>query len=104
MLPYFLKCTKNRNTESKNLQVEKIKNGKIMLLSNSAVCGSKKSRFVKEQEARGLLSKLTGIRVPILSDLSIGNMNTIVKKLLLSGDKFMPEMHLMQSGFTCAIH
>ena len=71
-----------------------------MLLSNCAVCDSKKSRFIKEQEARGLLSKLTGIRVPILSDLPIGNMN----KLLLSGDKFMPEMHLMQSGFTYTIH
>ena len=77
---------KNTNTESKKLQVEKIKNGKIMLLSNCAVCDSKKSRFIKEQEARGLLSKLTGIRVPILSDLPIGNMNKIVKKLLLSGE------------------
>ena len=95
---------KNTNTESKKLQVEKIKNGKIMLLSNCAVCDSKKSRFIKEQEARGLLSKLTGIRVPILSDLPIGNMNKIVKKILLSGDKFMPEMHLMQSGFTYTIH
>ena len=27
-------------------------------------------------------------------------MNTIVNKLLLAGDKFMPEIHLGQSGFT----
>ena len=27
-------------------------------------------------------------------------MNTIVNKLLLAGDKFMPEMHLKQPGFT----
>ena len=27
-------------------------------------------------------------------------MNETVKKLLLSGDKFMPEMHLKQPGFT----
>ena len=27
-------------------------------------------------------------------------MNVIVNKLLLVGDKFMPEMHLKQSGFT----
>ena len=27
-------------------------------------------------------------------------MNQIVNKLLLAGDKFMPEMHLRQSGFT----
>ena len=36
-------------------------------------CDSKKSKFIKEQEARGLLSKLTGIKVPILSDLPIAN-------------------------------
>ena len=27
-------------------------------------------------------------------------MNEIVKKILLAGDKFMPEMHLKQPGFT----
>ena len=27
-------------------------------------------------------------------------MNEIVNKLLLAGDKFMPEMHLKQPGFT----
>ena len=27
-------------------------------------------------------------------------MNEIIKKLLLTGDKFMPEMHLKQPGFT----
>ena len=27
-------------------------------------------------------------------------MNAIVNKLLLTGDKFMPEMHLRQPGFT----
>ena len=27
-------------------------------------------------------------------------MNAIVNKLLLAGDKFMPEMHLKQPGFT----
>ena len=35
-----------------------------MLSSKCAVCGSKKSRFVKEQEARGLLSNL-GIKTPL---------------------------------------
>ena len=29
-------------------------------------------------------------------------MNEIVNKILLAGDKFMPEMHLKQPGFTCA--
>ena len=35
-----------------------------MLSSKCAVCGSKKSRFVKEQKARGLLSNL-GIKTPL---------------------------------------
>ena len=34
----------------------KTKNGKIALSSKCAVCGSKKSKFVKEQEVEGLLS------------------------------------------------
>ena len=44
-----------------------------MLSSNCAICGNKKSRFMKEQEAEGLLSNL-GIRtplskIPLLGDL-----------------------------------
>ena len=31
-------------------------------------------------------------------------MNTIVNKLLLSGDKFMPEMHLKQLEFTYSVY
>ena len=30
-------------------------------------------------------------------------MNEIVSKLLLARDKFMPEMHLRQPGFTCSV-
>ena len=44
-----------------------------MLSSNWVVCDSKNSKFFKEQEAGGLLSKLKEIKVPILSDLPIGN-------------------------------
>ena len=51
MLLYCLKCRKN--TESKNPKVVKTKNGRIMLLSTCAVCDSKKSKFIKEQEASG---------------------------------------------------
>ena len=40
-----------------------------MLLSKCAVCGSKKSRFIKNQEAKGLLTNL-GLRTP-LSKISI---------------------------------
>ena len=35
-----------------------------MILSKCAVCGSKKSRFIKSQEAKGILSNL-GIREPL---------------------------------------
>ena len=62
MLSYCLKCRKN--TESKNPKVVKTKNGRIMLLSKCEVCDSKKSKFIKEQEASGLLSSL-GIKTPL---------------------------------------
>ena len=45
MLFHYLKCKKD--TESKKPSVQKTKNRKIMLSSNCAVCGSKKSRFLK---------------------------------------------------------
>ena len=42
----------------------KTKNGRIMLLSKCIVCDSIKSKFIKEQEASGLLSSL-GIKTPL---------------------------------------
>ena len=62
MLSYCLKCRKN--TESINPKVLKTTNGKTMILSKCAICGSKKSKFIKEQQAKGLLSNL-GIRTPL---------------------------------------
>ena len=62
MLSICLKCRKN--TKRKKPRVEKIKNRRIMLSSNCVVCISKKSRFIKEQEASGLLSSL-GIKTPL---------------------------------------
>ena len=35
-----------------------------MILSKCAICGSKKLKFIKEQQAKGLLSNL-GIRTPV---------------------------------------
>ena len=61
MLSYCLKCRKN--TESKK------NTGRIMLLSKCEVCNSKKSKFVRGQEASGLLSSL-GIKTP-LSKISL---------------------------------
>ena len=35
-----------------------------MIQSNCAICGSKKSKFIKEQKALGILSNL-GIKTPL---------------------------------------
>ena len=67
MKSYCLKCRKN--TENINPRVSKTSNGRAMVLSNCAICGSKKSRFIKNQESKGLLSNL-GLRTP-LSKVSI---------------------------------
>ena len=71
MKSYCLKCKKD--TKNINSKVSKTSNNRIMVLSKCAVCGSKKSRFIKNQEVKGLLSNL-GIRtplskVPILGDI-----------------------------------
>ena len=56
MKSYCLKCRKN--TENMNPRVSKTSNGRAMVSSKCAICGSKKSRFVKNLEAKGLLSNL----------------------------------------------
>ena len=71
MKTYCLKCKKD--TESIDPKISGSSNGKAMILSKCALCCSKKSRFIKNQEAKGLLSNL-GIRtplskVPILGDI-----------------------------------
>ena len=62
ILSYCLKCKKN--TESVNPRVSPTSNGRTMILSKCATFGSKKSKFIKIQEAKGLLSSL-GIRTPL---------------------------------------
>ena len=62
MSSYCLKSKKN--TEDINPRVSKTSNGKTTILSKCALCGSKKSKFIKEPEAKGLLSNL-GIRTPV---------------------------------------
>ena len=71
MESYCLKCKKY--TKNINPQVSSTSNGKLMILSKCAICGSKKSKFINKQEAKGLLSKL-GIKtplgkIPILGDI-----------------------------------
>ena len=68
---YCLKCRKD--SENINRKVSNTSNRRKTILSKCAICGSKKSRFIKEQEAKGLLGNL-GVRtplskVPILSNI-----------------------------------
>ena len=61
-MSYCLKCKKN--TESVNPRASATSNSRTMILSKCAICGSKKSKFIKNQETKGLLSSL-GIRTPL---------------------------------------
>ena len=82
------------------------KNNRLVIQSKCSISWIKKSRFVKEQEAKGLLSilgtKTSLSKIPLLNVLLWMRikMNEIINKFLLAGDEFMSEMHLKQSGFT----
>ena len=71
MLSYCLKCKKN--TESIDTKVSATSNGRAMILSKCAICGSKISQFIKKQEAKGLLSNLGNrtplSKIPLLGDI-----------------------------------
>ena len=61
------------DTENINPRVSNTSNGKTQLLSKCAKCDSKKSRFIKNQDVKGLLSNLgftTPLNeVPLLGDI-----------------------------------
>ena len=59
---YCLACRKY--TKSINSKIVRNRQSRSMVQSNCAVCGSKKSRFIKEHQAMGLLSNL-GIKTPL---------------------------------------
>ena len=59
MKAYCLKCKKD--TENINPRVSNASNGRTMILSKCVICGSKKSRFTKNQEAKGLLKLVPAI-------------------------------------------
>ena len=59
MNTYCVKCKKD--TENIDPKMFRTKNNRLIMQSECSVCGIKKSRFVKEQEAKGLFSNL-GIR------------------------------------------
>ena len=102
MNTYCLKCKKD--TSNIDPKMVKTKNNRLLMQSKCSVCGTKKSKFIKEQDAKDLLSNL-GIKtplskIPLLNVLfQVYKMNEIINTFLLVGDKFMPEMHLRQPGF-----
>ena len=83
-----------------------------MFLSKYAVRASKK--FIKEQKAcellsslgiKTLLSKITLVRPLLFQQVKARQkMNEIVNNFLLAEDKFIPEMHLRQPGFTYSVY
>ena len=50
--------TRRKNTESIDPKMVRTKKNRLVMQSKCSVCGIKKSRFVKKQEAKGLLSSL----------------------------------------------
>ena len=61
MKTYCLKCKKD--TENIDPKIVRTKNNRLLMQSTCSNCKSKKSRFVKKQEAKGLLSNL-GVNTP----------------------------------------
>ena len=62
MKTYCLKC--KANTDNIDPKMIRTKNNRLIMQSKCSVCGTKKSRFVKEQDAKGLLSNL-GIKTSL---------------------------------------
>ena len=69
MSSYCLKCRKD--IEHINPRVSKTINGKAMFSPKCALCGVKKARFIKKQEAKGLVSSLT-LETPLRKGLLLG--------------------------------
>ena len=59
MKTYCIKCKENIDPK-----IVRTTNKRIIMQSKCSVCGTKKSRFIKEQEANCLLSNL-GIKTPL---------------------------------------
>ena len=62
MESYCFECKKY--TKNINPQVSSTSNCKLMILSKCAICGSRKSKFIKKQDAKGKLSSLV-IKTPL---------------------------------------
>ena len=62
MTTYCLKC--KTNTDNIDPKMFETKNNRLLMQSKCSVCKNKKSQFVKEQDAKDLLSQL-GIKTPL---------------------------------------
>ena len=72
MKSYCLKWRKD--TENINPNVSASSNGRAMMLLKCAICGSKKSRFIKNQESKGILSNFKlGVRTPLIKVPILGD-------------------------------
>ena len=60
MQTYSASCQKKKNTENKNVKIVRTKKGRLQMRSLYSVCENKKNKFVTEQEAKGILSKIPG--------------------------------------------
>ena len=71
MKTYCVKC--RRDSENIDPKMIRIKNNRLVMQWKCSVCGIKKSRFVKEQEGKGLLSnseiKMPLSKIPLLNVL-----------------------------------
>ena len=70
MKSYCFKCRKD--IKNINRRVSNASNGRRMILSKCAICGSKKSTFIKNQEAKGVLSNLS-VRTPLSKVAILGD-------------------------------
>ena len=62
MKTYFVKCKKD--TENIDPKIVRTKNNRLIMQSQCTDCRNKKLRFIKEREAKGILSEL-GIKTPL---------------------------------------
>ena len=70
MLTYCVKC--RQNTENLVSKISESKNNRLITQSKCAVCGSKKLKFIRQQESKRLLRNL-GLKTPLLKFPLLGD-------------------------------
>ena len=98
-ITYCLSCKKDM--ENIDPRIVKTKNNKQVMPSKCSICNNKKSKFFLKGsdlfDSLGLNTPQNRMKALVPSALI--NLNNIINKFLLAGDRFMPEMHLRQSQF-----